>query len=110
MCRFKKGCTVYNEAGVNFAYENINHEEGGFNIGENPFVLSPNPVRDFLTIRSAFEMNSIKIYDALGRELTSVKTDAVDNWEINTSNWADGVYFGTINAGLNQQTFKFIKQ
>lgn len=112
MCKFRTGCTVYNEAGVKFDYDSIDEivEEEEFNFGERPFVISPNPVRDLLTIQSTFEMNSIKIYDALGRELTNIKMDAVDYWEVNTSNWADGVYFGTINSGLNQQTFKFTKQ
>ncbi|HOY30650.1 MAG TPA: M6 family metalloprotease domain-containing protein [Bacteroidales bacterium] len=75
------------------------------------FAVSPNPVRELLTISVAGQPNnaSITIYDLRGQLIyTSVLQQAVK--EINTSWLASGVYFIRISDKENIIIKKFVKQ
>jgi hypothetical protein len=66
--------------------------------GTNDIVLSPNPVSDFLNIRVSddFIVETIRIYDALGRLLQSLgsfQDGITGEFNIDLSNYSAGVYY-----------------
>ncbi|WP_010523174.1 T9SS type A sorting domain-containing protein [Aquimarina agarivorans] len=58
--------------------------------------IYPNPTKDITLLKGVFKGDTVKIIDAQGSEV--FKTTALtDNFEINTSDWAIGVYFVIVN-------------
>lgn len=59
------------------------------------FSVSPNPVKDVLTIRSAkaLQVKELSVTDILGREISMQTTPMVDgSLQLLTSNWRSGTY------------------
>lgn len=80
-----------------------------FTIGDNSFVVYPNPTRDLLGIFNPnnFDIKNIFVTDINGRV---VKNQADSLTQINVSDLNAGVYFVTIEATEGKTTKKFIKQ
>lgn len=79
--------------------------------------LSPNPVRDLLTINADFENPveklSIEIYDASGRQVFMENSNnhfGELNFQTNTSAYANGLYLVKIQADGRFSTLKFLKE
>ena len=80
-----------------------------FAIGDNSFVVYPNPTRDLLSISNPnnLDIKNISVVDVNGR---MVKNQAGSLTQINVSDLNAGVYFVTIEAAEGKTTKKFIKQ
>jgi len=75
----------------------------------NTITLSPNPVKDILTIYSKSAMQNIEIYSVLGQLIMS-KSIEDKNAKINISNFNKGLYFVKIKTENATQSFKFMKE
>ncbi|MCB0476986.1 MAG: T9SS type A sorting domain-containing protein [Crocinitomicaceae bacterium] len=113
----------------NFMYKMVWKNTGGNNIfiddiniaylgtaGIEENVLSglsvyPNPFGDNITIKAQSEMNEaeIKIFDARGKLVKSLKKDIVDNLTINTSEFSQGLYIMEIRNGGFSKSFRIVK-
>jgi len=71
---------------------------------KNNFVTYPNPVNSKITI-DANDVIDIKLFDVLGKQITSTKEK-----EIDVSNFNDGVYFIQVQTKENISTQKIIVQ
>ncbi len=76
------------------------------------FKIFPNPASDFVTIYSEKinESATIKIFDVLGNELKSNKTEQKIDVSINVSDLANGIYFITISTKSISVSQKLIIQ
>ncbi|MGK0366726.1 MAG: hypothetical protein ACI85O_003801 [Saprospiraceae bacterium] len=109
MC-YRKECTVYNENGVNFNYEELQLNFIKTNDSDFNIAYLPNPVTNVLSICTDIDMTEIKIYDALGKLVFAEEVEATKIRNITVSDMAAGIYFCSVNSGEKQKTFKFIKQ
>jgi len=75
----------------------------------NTISLSPNPVKDILTISSKATMQNIEIYSVLGQLIMS-KSIENTNAKLNISDFNKGLYFVKIKGENAAQSFKFIKE
>ncbi len=76
------------------------------NIVNNNIIFN-NPVNDKLIITSNNTINDIKIIDVMGRTVYQQADLNIDNININTANWNNGLYVLVINS---KETFKIIKE
>ncbi len=65
---------------------------------ETPYMIYPNPVKDFLNIKSTQQLDKIELYNTDGKRIFSETNPK----KIDLSNEAAGVYF--INITLNNKT------
>ncbi len=71
------------------------------------FHVYPNPAKDFLNLDNLSKNATVKITDATGKLIyTSVSKDS--NLKINTSNFANGIYFIEVNDNGKTTAQKFI--
>jgi len=77
----------------------------------NGMSIYPNPAQTVLSITSANGdlPDNYTIYNNLGQTVASVKVSSSANLTINTSAYANGIYFIKINKGAQTKTLKFIK-
>ena len=77
----------------------------------NGMSIYPNPAQTVLNITSANgELpDNYTIYNSLWQTVASVKVSSSANLTINTSAYANGIYFIKINKGAQTKTLKFIK-
>ena len=74
------------------------------------FLLTPNPVRDFLNItRENAERTTITIYNSVGVLVHSYETYEVD-FQINVSGFSSGVYFIRLSDNNRSVIQRFVKQ
>lgn len=71
----------------------------------------PNPFRENITIKSQSNLNDaeIKIFDARGKLIKSMKKDIIDNLVINTSEFSQGLYIMEIRNGGITKSFRIVK-
>jgi hypothetical protein len=74
------------------------------------FTIYPNPTADVLKIQSNEVVNSVAVYNLLGKQVMLLKGDQISNNSLNVSNLTKGVYFITIEANGKNEKLKFIKQ
>ena len=70
----------------------------------------PNPVKDQLTIKTELSIESVMIFNILGKQVKTISGDSILDNRIDMSNLLDGVYFLNITAEGKEQTIKVIKQ
>lgn len=76
---------------------------------ENKFSIYPNPTSDYLTIVSNDnEIFSLNIFNSLGKNIHSSRTTSI--LKLQTSNYANGMYFIQVKSNNTFYTQKFIKQ
>jgi hypothetical protein len=68
----------------------------------------PNPVKDFLRVKSFYIINSITIYDVLGKSMQASFPLRLEN-EIDFSFYSSGVYFVMVNTEKGVSGYKVIK-
>jgi PKD repeat protein len=83
-------------------------------VGENSnpsFSIFPNPVKDELVIRFADKTsgNRLVVINQLGQVLTDLQTDGKQQFIVNTSSFARGVYVVRIFVEGNSSERKFVK-
>lgn len=76
------------------------------------FSVYPNPTSNFLNISGsdALQMNSVKITDVNGREVSNTTFSNTDSAQINVSNLASGMYIISISSDQGVATKKFMKK
>ena len=79
-------------------YENVDEFPGLL------FQIQPNPVVHTLNIQSDFEIEVVRIFDTLGRDVGSFRGTALD-----ISSFAAGLYFVEVVSGKRRAVQKFIK-
>tara|TARA_R100000306_G_C4378047_1_gene142861 strand:+ start:2361 stop:3278 length:918 start_codon:yes stop_codon:yes gene_type:complete len=72
------------------------------------FSVYPNPVKDILNIESKATVNSVSVYDILGKEVLSARPDAVSP-SIDMSGLSSGAYLVQVTIGKATKTVKVIK-
>jgi hypothetical protein len=80
-------------------------------IAGNSFYISPNPAAEILDIALASGSNGkISVTDILGKQLYSQQVSSSQKiMRLNISEWNEGVYFISLQAGKNIETKKFVK-
>ncbi|MEN8157108.1 MAG: carbohydrate binding domain-containing protein [Bacteroidota bacterium] len=72
--------------------------------------LYPNPVTDRLYINAGAEMASLKVYNALGTQITNLSDLNARSLQISTGDWGAGLYFIEItDAESRQSVVKVVK-
>lgn len=69
--------------------------------------IYPNPVSDKIFIKSKEPVDSVKIYNILGKEIS---VNRLDNLTVDVSSLSAGLYLLKLNSGTSEQTFKIIKK
>lgn len=118
---FEFGTTTFSElAGLNFFSASDNIEmymddfvlaAGELSVNEfsaDVFSVYPNPVKDKLTIESKSAVNSVAIYDVLGKQVLAVQPDAVSP-QIDMSRLPSGAYLVKVTIGDSSKTVKVLK-
>lgn len=72
----------------------------------NSFTIYPNPVTDFLKIKSKEETFSVEIYNSISQLIFQDKNTN----EIDVSKYHSGIYFIKITENLKTETYQFIKK
>jgi hypothetical protein len=73
------------------------------------FTAYPNPTSNNWTISGTTTINSVAIYDIMGKQITTVEANDTDV-VINTTNMVAGMYFAKIESDNGVQTIKLIKE
>jgi len=98
---------------------NIDEVENDKLITENSIVIYPNPTQNQFTILGVTENSSITVLDVMGKvvyhvpntnSLPSADGLGVGQTQINTTNWAKGLYIVQIKGNQSSTTLKVIKQ
>lgn len=86
----------------------------GLAIDENLFTLNPSLVRDFTNIRfneaTRQAQKEIIILDAIGQIVYTTFVENTDNYQINTTNYTNGLYFINVKTDEAMLTKKFMVQ
>jgi len=72
------------------------------------FSVYPNPVQDILNIQSRASVDSVVVYDVLGKRVLSVQPDAISP-SIDMSNLRSGAYMVNVTIGNATKTIKVMK-
>lgn len=77
---------------------------------KNSITITPNPVRDYLSIQNTGAGSTIHIFDLAGRHMLSIKGNG-ENIDINLSGFTSGLYFvQIIEADGNIENHRIVKQ
>ncbi|MEO1627397.1 MAG: T9SS type A sorting domain-containing protein, partial [Bacteroidota bacterium] len=81
---------------------------------ETQLQLSPNPFQAQLSVQLASQrvhMLSLRVMDVSGKQVhfAQIAPDAADNYTIDASQWAEGLYFFQIYSENTTETHKLIK-
>lgn len=95
-----------------FYIDDVLFREGNFlstpSFEKNTFTLYPNPVKDRLTVQSQLPVDSIAVYDLLGRKVISEKPESVSP-SVDMSGLPSGAYLVVVNIGGTSKTVKVLK-
>jgi len=77
----------------------------------NGLNVYPNPTQGILNISSdnGDLPDSFTIYNSLGQVMANIKVSSTSNLNVNTSTYANGLYFIKLDKGNQSKTIKFIK-
>jgi Secretion system C-terminal sorting domain/Right handed beta helix region len=90
------------DIGADEYYPNLNLQENS----KEKYSLYPNPVNDYVTIRSKnYEVERIQIYNSIGQLITEAKI--YNESKIYVGNFSNGTYF--IKFENKSETLKFVK-
>ncbi len=70
----------------------------------------PNPVKDVLNVKTDLALESIEVFNILGKNVLTVSGNQISDNSINLSALNNGVYFVNIFAEGNKETIKVIKE
>jgi hypothetical protein len=73
------------------------------------FSVYPNPTKSNWNIKGSTTINSVIVYDILGKQVTALTPNSTDV-EISTANINTGVYFAKIESANGSKTVKLIKE
>ena len=72
--------------------------------------VSPNPVKDVITINSPVGFDSVEVYNQLGQLVLKSSSDLMNNNRLDLSALNPGMYLMQINADNKSKTVKIIKE
>lgn len=75
----------------------------------NEFTVYPNPTTSGWNINSTKQINSIQVYDVLGKQVVDLNPNS-NEVTIDTSNLISGIYIAKINSESGSKTMKLIKK
>jgi Secretion system C-terminal sorting domain/Cleaved Adhesin Domain/Pregnancy-associated plasma protein-A len=77
----------------------------------NAVSVYPNPTKSVLNITISDDISRVNytIYNSVGQEIKTVKVNSENDLKLNTSNFADGVYFIKIEKDGAFKTLQFVK-
>jgi len=55
--------------------------------------MAPNPARDFVLLQWQSEVDRLQVYDALGRQIDTISLDGLQQFRLEISGWASGMYY-----------------
>ena len=73
-------------------------------------VVSPNPVKDVITINSPVGFDSVEVYNQLGQLVLESNSSLINNNRLDLSALNPGMYLMQINADNKSKTVKIIKE
>jgi len=73
-------------------------------------LFFPNPVSEILYIKSPYSINEIEVFDITGKKLKQSYYFEDNNYRVNISDLADGMYFINVKTSRGFVTRKIIKQ
>jgi hypothetical protein len=77
----------------------------------NIISLFPNPSNGLITITSQSNIETVQIYDHLGRIIkTAINNELSSEMDFNLSELSSGLYFIEVSSNLGKQNMKFIKE
>ena len=84
----------------------------GVNLGlieqkEVEIEIYPNPTKDYLNIKSQFEINQIQLFNMLGQEM---ELGDINGTQLDLSHLPNGTYFLKVHTNQNIRTIKILKQ
>lgn len=89
-------------------FSTVNPECDLLSVSENQLAVisvSPNPFHDVITITSELIEFDVKLYDSLGKQIAQYTNES----QIETSNFASGLYFLSVTSEGLRETFKLVK-
>ncbi|PHI20399.1 hypothetical protein CEQ90_08035 [Lewinellaceae bacterium SD302] len=89
--------------------EDIGYQSSSVEALDNDVLLFPNPATDMLQVRSGEMMSVIRIVNATGQVVSTLKVDA-DQTAINVADLKPGVYYLMVNVNGEQRPQRFVKQ
>ena len=89
----------------------IGFDTTGADISENSNSIKafPNPSQATWNIKSSSTINSVQLFDALGRNVISVTPNNVEA-TLDAQNLPKGLYFATVTTELGSSTIKLIRE
>ena len=79
-------------------------------ISLNAFNVSPNPVKDVITINSPVGFDSVEVFNQLGQLVIESNSSLINNNRLDLSALNPGMYLIQINADNKSKTVKIIKE
>lgn len=104
--------TVTNETGNTFTTVKAGYIHANYvGIGttaENNFKCYPNPAKDFITVHSADELSSIRIFNVNGQIVYKEYTNASKSKTIDISSFEKGVFFMELSTEVETKMIKIV--
>lgn len=72
--------------------------------------IYPNPTSDILNIKTASEIDSIEIYDLLGKRVKTFTESNINNNTIDISQLSKGMYLAKISSDGKTSTYRIVKE
>jgi len=97
---------------VSYFTNNVALSSGEFSLISD-VKLYPNPTKDFFTIDVPVgieKSGKMEIYNNIGQKIATKSISSDADLKVNVSNYANGVYFLSLNLGDQTKTLKFIKE
>ena len=91
----------------------VNPELGINDISLKDFSISPNPARSILQLQipNGISNSIVQVYDILGKQVYTAKIfNALEDSQIDVSNWNNGVYLVKLSSDSDSITKRFIKK
>ena len=79
-------------------------------ISLNTFNVSPNPVKDVVTINTTSGFDTVEVFNQLGQSVLKSSPDLMNNNRLDLSALNPGMYLVKINADNKSKTVKIIKE
>lgn len=73
------------------------------------FEVYPNPAINYINIKGLNEMSTVRVFNAIGQQVMSVKADS-DVMSIDVTNYNQGIYLLKVESNGKAVTSKFIKK
>ncbi|WP_339696118.1 T9SS type A sorting domain-containing protein [uncultured Marixanthomonas sp.] len=72
--------------------------------------MYPNPANDVVTIAANTTITSVEIYNLLGQNIATAKSNGDNILQIDVSNYAAGNYLAKVTTGESSETLKLLKK